>query len=404
MLSDKDKAWLLSLKPEDITKELIDTNFSYRYDVESKKQIPPRISLQEEFTLKPGEHPMVKSDTRTNVGQFIVNKALFERIPNVQKVVGYVAKPFDKKTIWANEAKMAKAMLMDKVTPEDWAKYIDAIQFFGFAFNTNVSVSFTPNTCKVLPSVKKKRAELQKKYKKELDEGNATVAVEIENELMDLAKEELKNDPGMTIYDSGCKPKFGVAYKNCFISRGPVYMPHKEKFEIGRQGFLDGLDKEDVPQYATSVINGSFAKAIDTGVAGYVTKKLFATYQSVVLGAHGSDCHTKGYREFVLNADDADKFKNRFVIDNGKLVELTEENMAKYVGKKVKMRSPMYCLYPEGKLCNKCAGEMFYRQGITNVGLTTSSLGNHYLNLLMKSFHESVVRLTSIDPEKILID
>jgi hypothetical protein len=299
---------------------------------------------------------------------------------------------------------MAQAMLADRVTPQDWAQYIDRIQFFGFAFNTNVSVSFTPNTCKVLPSVKKKRKELQEKYKDELAKGNATVAVEIENELMKIAKEELKNDPGMTIYDSGCKPKFDVAYKNCFISRGPVYMPHKEEFEIGKQSFLDGLEKEDVPQYATSVINGSFAKAIDTGVAGYVTKKLFSTYQSVVLGEHGSDCHTKGYREFVLTADAADKFKNRYVVDNGKLVELTEENMPKYIGKKVKMRSPMYCLYPGDKLCNKCAGEMFYRQGIQNVGLATSSVGNHFLNTLMKQFHEVKTSLMSIDSDHILID
>ena len=232
MLSEIDKKWLFELKPDDITKELIDQNFSYRYDVEAKKQIPPRISFQEEFTLKAGEHPMVKQDTRTNVGQYIVNKFLFDPIPNIQKILGYVAKPFDKKTIWANEKKMAQAMLADKVTPQDWANYIDRIQFFGFAFNTNVSVSFTPKTCKVLPSVKKKRKELQEKYKEQLANGDATVAVEIENELMKIAKDELKDDPGMTIYDSGCKPKFDVAYKNCFISRGPVYMPHKEKFEI----------------------------------------------------------------------------------------------------------------------------------------------------------------------------
>lgn len=404
MLSDIDKKWLFELKPDDITKELIDQNFSYRYDVESKKQIPPRISFQEEFTLKPGDHPMIKTDTRTNVGQWIVNKFLFEPIPNIQKVLGYVAQPFDKKTIWANEKKMAQAMLADRVTPQDWAQYIDRIQFFGFAFNTNVSVSFTPNTCKVLPSVKKKRKELQEKYKDELAAGNATVALQIEDELMALAREELKNDPGMTIYDSGCKPQFGVAYKNCFISRGPVYMPHKEEYEIGKQSFLDGLEKEDVPQYATSVINGSFAKAIDTGVAGYVTKKLFSTYQSVILGPDGSDCHTKGYREFVLTKEQADRFKNRYIIEGNKLIELTDDVMPKYIGKKVKMRSPMYCLYPGDKLCSKCAGEMFYRQGITNVGLATSSIGNHFLNFLMKSFHNPNQRLIYVDPDQILID
>jgi hypothetical protein len=70
--------------------------------------------------------------------------------------------------------------------------------------------------------------------------------------------------------------------------------------------------------------------------------------------------------------------------------------MEKYMGKTVKMRSPLYCLGGE-TICNKCAGEGFYNLGIENVGLTTSSIGSNLLNRYMKAFHDATTKLVSIN-------
>jgi hypothetical protein len=76
--------------------------------------------------------------------------------------------------------------------------------------------------------------------------------------------------------------------------------------------------------------------------------------------------------------------------------------MKKYIGKRVKLRSPMYC---KGEnLCNACAGNAFYNQGIKNVGLTTASIGSDFLNLLMKAFHDSTLSFVSIDVNDIIIE
>jgi hypothetical protein len=133
-----------------------------------------------------------------------------------------------------------------------------------------------------------------------------------------------------------------------------------------------------------------------------LVKKLYATYQGTILDKKGSDCHSKGYREFVLTPDKADKVKNRYIIEGSKLVELNLENMPKYIGKRVKMRSPMYC---KGEcLCNACAGNAFYNQGIKNVGLTAANIGSDFLNLLMKAFHDSTMSFISLDVNDIVID
>ena len=402
MLNSADtKAFMLSLKPEDVTKELIDAKFSNRYSVKEKKIMPPEISFQTEFILKKGEY-INTEDVKTNAGQYMVNLVLYGRTPRIQKIVGYTAKPFTKKVIEANEALMSKASNEHLITTGDWAIYYNAIQWLGNSSNTNVASSFTPNTIRVLPEVKKLRAELYKKYAKEIAEGDPVIAVKIEKELIKVAKERLKNDVGMEVFDSGCKPKFENQYKNNFITRGPLWNPAEERFFVGKNSLSDGLAIEDMALAGTSVTTGSYTKCCLTGVAGYIVKKLFATYQGVRLDTPDSDCKSKSYREFTITDKNKDKIKNRFILDGGKLVELKKDVMPKYVGKKVKMRSPLFC---QGeKLCSRCAGKAFYNQGITNVGLTTSSIGSNLLNRFMKSFHDASLNLVELDLNDIVLE
>lgn len=393
--------FILGKPVTEIDKHFVDTYCSMHYDNKTKKIVPPQISFQDECILKKGKY-VNKDDVRTNIGQLVMNRMLFERTPSIQAVVGYVAQPFDRKTIDDFEDKIAKAAVDGRITPDDFATYLNCIQWAGNTLNTNVSCSFTPNTIKVLPAVKKRRDELYAKHKEEIDAGNVTVAVQISDELLDLAKQELKDDPGMLIYTSGAKPKFGNNYKNCFVTRGPSFNPAQDRFDISKNAFMDGMDKSDIPSYGTSVINGAYSKAIGTGVAGYETKKYFASYQHLVLDEHGSDCGSKGFRLVKITKDNKSKLLYRYIIEGSKLVLLTIDNISNYAGKFVKMRSPLYCV--GDKICNKCMGELFYRLGIKNVGLTASSIGSNYLNLLMKAFHDSSIKLSDVDIEDMIIE
>ena len=122
------KSFMLSLKPEDITKDFFDDHFAVRYDPKNKKVIKPEIDLQYEFILKKGEYCNTE-DVKTNAGQLLVNKVLYERTPRIQAVVGYINKPFDKDVVKAAESQMAQATLSDKITTDDWATYLNCIQW-----------------------------------------------------------------------------------------------------------------------------------------------------------------------------------------------------------------------------------------------------------------------------------
>ncbi len=125
--------------------------------------------------------------------------------------------------------------------------------YCGNTFNAHVSASMTRNTTRILPSVKKRREELYKENKEKLDQGDVITSVKISDELLAMAKKELKDDVGMQIYDSECKPKFGNVYRSMFVSRGPVWNAAQNRFDISKKAFIDGMDREDVPIYANSV-------------------------------------------------------------------------------------------------------------------------------------------------------
>ena len=92
-------------------------------------------------------------------------------------------------------------------------------------------------------------------------------------------------------------------------------------------------------------------------------------------------------------------FKYRYLIDgSGNLVYLTEKNIGKYVGQNVKLRSPLYC--KGDKICSKCAGELFYKMGINNAGLLTSTYSGVLMNRSMKTFHDTSIKFSKIDFEK----
>ena len=142
-------------------------------------------------------------------------------------------------------------------------------------------------------------------------------------------------------------------------------------------------------------------KSVGTAVGGYQVKKFYAEYQNAVLGKKGSNCGTTKTIEILLTKDNAVNFKNRYIMEGSRLICLTPDVMEKYIGKKVHMRTPLFCTNEH--YCNICFGDSPYNVGIENVGLTASKIGSNFVNLGMKSFHDSSMKLYEVDPKDILL-
>lgn len=393
------KKEILSRKPEDITQEFLYANFSSSYDKKTHTRKKPKFNYTDECILQNNECCGNKGRMKTTLGRVIVNQIMFST--GLKDTVGYVNEPITKKNLGKIEGKIANALKEDRITTGDYAEYINKMQWLGFGMNATVCGSITPKTSTPLPAVVAERKKLIKEHQDELAKGDPVVMQKIEDKLLETAKKELKGDTGMSLFDSGAKASFGNNYKNMYVIRGSAYNNIEDGYDMIDYSYMEGLQPKNINAYANMVIDGGYPKAVGTRDGGYETKKFYIVYQDLVMDKKGSDCGSKMYMEVNLTSSNKNNWLYRYILEGSKLTLLTPSNIDKYVGKTVKMRSILYCC--GDKLCNKCAGELYYQLGITSAGMTTSAVGSHLLNLLMKSFHDATVKITKIDIHDMMI-
>lgn len=399
MANESLKRWLLSLKHEDITRNLLEENFAYHYDRKTQKMISPKYRWDDEFSLKKGEYFNKEDVPKTNAGLFIFNKHIVEGL--LEDVLGYWNETITDKVLSKKiEKTICTALYEDKITADQFAEYENRLQWM-LAIHSMVSCSLTPGTITPNSKVVALRDKRVKENKEALDNGDAVTALKIEKELLDVAKKELKNDPGMDLYNSGARCSFNNNYKSIAVMKGPVMDPLTGKYHIVEHGFVEGIDKKDIPIFGTTVTQGAYPKAVGTRVGGYSVKRFYAAFQNIVLDKKGSDCGSKMTRLTEITPATKDDSLYRYIVEGNKIIRLTPDNIGKYMGKTVHMRSPLYCT--SGHFCNVCFGDKPYMVGIKNVGLTAAKIGSNFINLSMKSFHDTSMHLYEINPDDILL-
>ena len=136
-LTLKEKEYFLSLKYDDISKTLLQDLFARKYDPKTNKTSPAKFHTYDEFTLKKGES-FNTEEVRTNCGLYIVNIFLFEPL---KSIVGYVNEPLSKKAMGKINSKIDAALLENRITAEQYIKYLNDATWLRFIINTEVSTS-----------------------------------------------------------------------------------------------------------------------------------------------------------------------------------------------------------------------------------------------------------------------
>lgn len=400
VLSEEDKNFLLSLNKDTITASQIISIFGNTTKKGSFEITPPKIKTTAVLHLKAGEY-INKKDVETTAGIFLFNKLMIEG--KIDSIIedGYVNETITKKKFEKILHLASENLMNNKITIDKVVEFLTAFEFWGLKLIVPFSPSFTMNILKPNEEVMKEKNKLLKQYEKSEDKSLSKM-VEIEDKLIDIAAKENKNDPGMTLYDSGSRGSFEDNYKNISIMLGPSKNPATNQYTFVTNNYIDGIEKKDLPILGNNVVSASYPKAVGTEVGGYLTKQFYAVFQSIVVDKPGTDCGTKGYIQLTLTPTIINDFLYQYIIgEKGKLILLTPENADQFLNKKVKMRSPMACL--SDKICSKCAGTRFETMGIENIGLTTGRISNTLLNAGMKNFHITKVKMNKVDVDTLLL-
>ena len=124
---------------------------------------------------------------------------------------------------------------------------------------------------------------------------------------------------------------------------------------------------------------------------------ILSAYQHLKVGPKGSDCGTDRTVNVTLTKDNAKSWIYSFVKEGNRLVELTSDNLDKYIGKTVKMRYSSMC-ESKNYICEHCAGTLFNRLGITNIGMGCNQVGERLKAAMLKQMHDASIKTSEIDP------
>lgn len=393
----------LSMDPDDFTLSFLTSMFATTVDCSSgrsTKRHNAKHQTWDTMTVPANHFYKGQPAIKTTIGRFIVNKLIFEAA-GIIEAVKYREVIFNSTTIGSIDTLVGHLYLEDRITRQQYNAYTDRRDNLGYWLNAMLAHTISEKMLKPLPQVEKRKAELIKKYENELRSGNIDIMTKISDELVAYAKELLKGDPGMDMYDSG-DLNFSNNYKNNSILKGAVINQITKGFDFIGSSFMDGIEKKDIPAHANSILASQYPASVGTQNAGYLGKKLIALLQMMEVSQDIEDCHTKHLIPIIITKKNSKDVLYTYIDDGGELKLLTDANINNYIGKTVMMRSPMSCT--TDKICQKCAGDLFRLMGIEHAGLFATQISHADLNLALKAKHNSLVSIYTLDPDRIIED
>lgn len=377
---------ILKVKREDISQSFCRYLFA---NVESLGR--SRFEPTKKVIIPKGKYYNNKTPIVTSLGNYIINYFLFNE--QIYNIIGFINKKINNDDIEDINSKLSDSLLDGKIETKYVIDYLNRIQFFGFSLDSTATSSISEKTMFEIPAVNKRKKELEKKYAKEIAAGDIVTTDKIQKELLDLARKEIGDDYGMEIYNAKTKPKFDNQYKVMNIMKGSIKNVDGE-FETSMCNYNDGVSKEDSHLFANAQIDAQFNKSVGTQDGGYLVKKYLAALQAVVLDEKGSDCGTNKTFRITVTKFNKKLLKYRYMKSGNKKVLLTEDVISNYVGRAIDIYDPIYCC--GDFVCNKCAGDLYYKLGIKNIGTTASRIGSTVLNKKLKKMHDSSLKLYDI--------
>jgi len=156
-----------------------------------------------------------------------------------------------------------------------------------------------------------------------------------------------------------------------------------------KNGLLDGLTQEEFFNSTYGCRKGLLDVALNTGVSGYLSRKLIFTCVNLQVDQENDDCGTTDYLNvYVKDHKKARMMVGKYYLNNDSLDVISKENYIDFIGKHIKVRSPIFC--KKYNICHKCYGDLHkvIRSRFAGI-IAAQSLGECNTQLVLRTFHVS---------------
>ena len=368
-----------------------------RIQLENTDVTQPLFTLREIIPITPEDIVNLKEPIETTVGRLISNYLLL--VEPFGNKLSYINKPFRVSTI--SDLILPRLRNDPKDESERNDKYIYVSEYKQFAnctfFMTGLTqVSVWGVTEKVIlppDGIQEYRNQLLEQYKDSL--GKASTIAEIEKKLIAYDKEYLAGDPGTNFLLSGKSTNI-VRKKKHLIMGGEVGLDNDiVNMDLIANSLTEGWDVNKFPSMNNSMRLGSFARGAETMLGGVEVKWLLRASSNI--NVTEDDCGSKVGLPLDINETNLNKITGFSLVTKEGHVFIDDEEQAKqYIGKRVMVRSPMYCKLGQNNYCKTCTGRNL-SDTPTGLSLAVTNYGSIMLSVFMSAAHSKALVSVKMD-------
>lgn len=301
-------------------------------------------------------------------GLEIFNKCLPDDYPKVTTVV--------------DEKKLLQILndIKDKYPSDITAKVLDDIKSIGFIYSTLYGCTLSLQDC-AIDDFEKLRDSLYegKSVRKQLERVSS-------NEVTDELRKKFHYS---YMIESGARGSWDQV-KQLVLTRGFISNFDGEILPIPiKHNLIEGLTEEEFFYSTYGCRKGLLDVALNTGISGYLSRKLIFTCANLQIHPELDDCETTDLLEVYVDNDRKGRMLvNRFYDVDGRLEIITHNNYKQLIGKTIYIRSPILCKSPQ--ICHKCYGDLYKTLNSRFIGIIAAqTLGERGTQLVLRTFHTS---------------
>lgn len=359
----------------------------------------PPFDFNDEVTITPEDIPSCGNPITTTYGNWFANWLLLYSIFGMK--IAYMEGDITSGRIeaillkaFSDNAPSREEEKSDRFYVREYLEYVDALYFLTGLTQLCVWAA-TRKTLLPAPGMAEYKEKLLEENKDRLNE-LATIA-KIDKALSDYDREYLKGDPGMVFLGNDAKKaidivrkkKYGMAGAETGLSESSVYGT------LIKNSLSEGWEIDKFPLMNDTLRGGSFNRGAQTQLGGVSVKWLLRASSNMNISA--DDCGSKRGMRFFVTPANVGKLVGFTVTDGKADTKIdTDEQAGAYLGKRIMVRSPMYCWLEHTDFCKVCVGD---RLSVNPDGLsiTVADYGSQLLNIFLKLMHGKKLSIARMD-------
>jgi len=283
-----------------------------------------------------------------------------------------------------------EALDPNKIYVHEYVKYADAM-FYLCGFTQLWVPGATIKSMTPPPDIKEFRQKLIDQYKDQLHD--PAIVAKIEAELVKHDAEYLKGDPSEGVLFNA--KSRNIVRKKLFLMFGAeAALDDKVEVDPIISSLAEGWEVDKFPQMNTFVRAGSFGRGQQTMMGGESVKWLLRASSN--LGIPKDDCNTRLGVPILVTEANMHNLIGRYAVSEKGSVSISADNIKSLLGKRLAIRSPMFCKLHETDLCSKCVGDKLANYP-TGLSIAVADYGSSFLNIFMQAVHGKVMATKKLD-------